>query len=323
MKSSFENAKKLIVKRNEGYNYYNRILIETTADVKKTKEFFIKLYGINKQILEVMLNENYNKSIEDLFNWIRFRNNLELDPNKNFRFLFNNLIPVESKEEALEKWGCDHDIDVYGKTINESTNFVPSSSSYYPTYTSKEYAYTPRAYIYNLINYCQGNISFKDRTKNTQTSKINDNMSAIEISSSTFKDNQVFYIYKDFFTKKPIGKKFCETLSKLYPEYKITYLMDNVLTEELDYVVYKDGKVINEIKPQGKEGDEFNGPNNPYLKAVSMIDEYCYIICPKCGKIIDNYIVRRNLECPYCDEELNGYKNIKKQIQKTYDEEDY
>ena len=39
MKTSLDNAKKMIKSSNGGYNYYNKILIETTPDAKKNREF--------------------------------------------------------------------------------------------------------------------------------------------------------------------------------------------------------------------------------------------------------------------------------------------
>lgn len=178
--------------------------------------------------------------------------------------------------------------------------------------------------IHSIVHYCKDNITLKDKAESSKEfNERVENISTLDYNNNDFLDSYPYFIYKEYFSKKPIGKKFCETLSKKYPEYKITYLMDNAITEELEYITYKNGETVKEIKPQGKEGDEYNGPNSPYLKAVSIIDDPCYVICPKCGKIIDNYIVKRNLECPYCDEELNGYKNIKKQIEKIYGEEDY
>lgn len=328
MKTSLDKAKKLISTSNGGYNYYNKILIETTPDPKKNREFMIDFYGLNRKLIKIM--EESNRSVQDLVFWIRRRNELELDNNYRVRFLFNNLIPVNSKEEALEKWGCEQDIDICSYNIYPSNSFgisyCTSRTMFRDNIINKKYLFNEKMF-FNLVNYCKDNISFKNKGIDAKTyNKKLDNITLIEQDSNDFIDSFTLFIYKEYFSKKPIGKKFCETLSKKYPDYKITYLMDNALAEELEYITYKDGEVIREIKPQGKEGDEYNGPNSPYLKAVSIIDDPCYIICPECGKIIDNYKVASTLECPYCEEELKKYDNVMKNIisfNHDYDEEDY
>lgn len=327
MKTSLDKAKKLITSSNGGYNYYNKILIETTPEPKKNREFMIDFYGVNRNLLKTM--EESNRSVNDLVHWIRKRNDLELDNNYRVRFLFNNLIPVESKEEALEKWGCEQDIDIcsYNPTQSnsEGTFYNTSATLFDPNMYSKKYLFDGKNY-FSLVNYCKDNISLKNKAEDIKIyNKILENITVIEYNSNNFFDNFSLFIGKEYFSKKPVGKKFCETLSKKYPDYKITYFMDDALTEELEYITYKDGEVIREIKPQGKEGDEYNGPNSPYLKAVSIIDDPCYIICPKCGKIIDNYKVASTLECPYCEEELSKYDNVMESIKKfnhVYNEED-
>lgn len=326
MKTSLDNAKKMIKSSNGGYNYYNKILIETTPDAKKNREFMIEFFGLNRKLINTM--EESNRNIDDLMRWLKRRNELELDKNYEVRFLFNNLIPVENKEEALEKWGCEQDIDVCTAEAILSpfkACYDTPRSLFDPILYNKQYSFdsTIKSY-FRLVHYCKDNITLKDKAESSKEfNERVENISTLDYNNNDFLDSYPYFIYKEYFSKKPIGKKFCETLSKKYPEYKITYLMDNAITEELEYITYKNGETVKEIKPQGKEGDEYNGPNSPYLKAVSIIDDPCYVICPKCGKIIDNYIVKRNLECPYCDEEINGYKNIKKQIEKIYDEEDY
>lgn len=327
MKTSLDNAKKMIKSSNGGYNYYNKILIETTPDAKKNREFMIEFFGLNRKLINTM--EDSNRNIDDLMRWLRNRNELELDKNYKVRFVFNNLIPVNNKEEALEKWGCEQDIDVCTvEAILSSvciTFYNTPRSLYDGILYNKQYLFdsTVKSY-FRLVNYCEDNITLKDKAESSKEfAERVKNISALDYNKNDFLDSYPYFICKEYFSKKPIGKKFCETLSKKYPEYKITYLMDNAITEELEYITYKNGETIKEIKPQGKEGDEYNGPNSPYLKAVSIIDDPCYVICPKCGKIIDNYQVK-NLECPYCDEDLSKYDQPVEKIKMlnhVYDEE--
>ena len=327
MKTSLDNAKKMIKSSNGGYNYYNKILIETTPDAKKNREFMIEFFGLNRKLIKTM--EESNRNIDDLMRWLRNRNDLELDKNYEVRFVFNNLIPVENKEEALEKWGCEQDIDVCTVEAILSpvciTFYNTPSSLYDYTIYNKQYSFdsTVKSY-FRLVNYCKDNITLKDKAESSKEfAERVKNISALDYNKNDFLDSYPYFICKECFSKKPVGKKFCETLSKKYPEYKITYLMDNAITEELEYITYKNGETVKEIKPQGKEGDEYNGPNSPYLKAVSIIDDPCYVICPKCGKIIDNYQVK-NLECPYCDEDLSKYDQPVEKIKMlnhVYDEE--
>lgn len=327
MKTSLDNAKKMIKSSNGGYNYYNKILIETTPDAKKNREFMIEFFGLNRKLINTM--EDSNRNIDDLMRWLRNRNELELDKNYKVRFVFNNLIPVNNKEEALEKWGCEQDIDVCTvEAILSSvciTFYNTPRSLYDGILYNKQYLFDSRVKSYfRLVNYCEDNITLKDKAESSKEfAERVKNISALDYNKNDFLDSYPYFICKEYFSKKPIGKKFCETLSKKYPEYKITYLMDNAITEELEYITYKNGETIKEIKPQGKEGDEYNGPNSPYLKAVSIIDDPCYVICPKCGKIIDNYQVK-NLECPYCDEDLSKYDQPVEKIKMlnhVYDEE--
>lgn len=327
MKTSLDNAKKMIKSSNGGYNYYNKILIETTPDAKKNREFMIEFFGLNRKLINTM--EDSNRNIDDLMRWLRNRNELELDKNYKVRFVFNNLIPVNNKEEALEKWGCEQDIDVCTvEAILSSvciTFYNTPRSLYDGILYNKQYLFdsTVKSY-FRLVNYCEDNITLKDKAESSKEfAERVKNISALDYNKNDFLDSYPYFICKEYFSKKPIGKKFCETLSKKYPEYKITYLMDNAITEELEYITYKNGETVKEIKPQGKEGDEYNGPNSPYLKAVSIIDDPCYVICPKCGKIIDNYQVK-NLECPYCDEDLSKYDQPVEKIKMlnhVYDEE--
>lgn len=327
MKTSLDNAKKMIKSSNGGYNYYNKILIETTPDAKKNREFMIEFFGLNRKLINTM--EDSNRNIDDLMRWLRNRNELELDKNYKVRFVFNNLIPVNNKEEALEKWGCEQDIDVCTvEAILSSvciTFYNTPRSLYDGILYNKQYLFDSRVKSYfRLVNYCEDNITLKDKAESSKEfAERVKNISALDYNKNDFLDSYPYFICKEYFSKKPIGKKFCETLSKKYPKYKITYLMDNAITEELEYITYKNGETIKEIKPQGKEGDEYNGPNSPYLKAVSIIDDPCYVICPKCGKIIDNYQVK-NLECPYCDEDLSKYDQPVEKIKMlnhVYDEE--
>ena len=327
MKTSLDNAKKMIKSSNGGYNYYNKILIETTPDAKKNREFMIEFFGLNRKLINTM--EDSNRNIDDLMRWLRNRNELELDKNYKVRFVFNNLIPVNNKEEALEKWGCEQDIDVCTvEAILSSvciTFYNTPRSLYDGILYNKQYLFDSRVKSYfRLVNYCEDNITLKDKAESSKEfAERVKNISALDYNKNDFLDSYPYFICKEYFSKKPIGKKFCETLSKKYPEYKITYLMDNAITEELEYITYKNGETIKEIKPQGKEGDEYNGPNSPYLKAVSIIDDPCYVICPKCGKIIDNYQVK-NLECPYCDEDISKYDQPVEKIKMlnhVYDEE--
>lgn len=289
---------------NDGYNYFNRIFIRTTDDYEKNIEFFVKIYGLNEKIIKVAKEKHL--TLHYLKSWVNNQNNLILNPDERNSFLFNNLIPVNSVEEAKEKWGCTNDIDTCCKrnnSIDNITQIVPYGFIERPSSLSFNFNMFEMS-IDKYFHYCCGsNVKCIDEIKDIIQTNITTKVFDDEKLKS--KDN----IYKfvmlyltDWYSKKPIGQKFCETLSKMYPDYTIGYLCDNALEEDVLYVEYNNGEITYSVKPQGEYGDDYNGPNSPYIKAVALLDSEDYVKCLECGKILcmaDNY--KYNNKCPNCN----------------------